>query len=65
MLQDIQRGRRTEIEFINGCVVNVARRLGIRAPLNALIVKKVHSITAGKIVPNPALLGPTLQAYRE
>ena len=32
------------------------------APLNAMIVETVHSITAGKIVPNPALLGPALQA---
>jgi 2-dehydropantoate 2-reductase len=62
MLQDIQRGRPTEIDFINGYVVSVARRLGVPAPLNAVIVETIHSITAGKIVPNPALLGPVLQA---
>ena len=62
MLQDIQRGRPTEIDFINGYVVSVARRLGVPAPLNAMIVETVHSITAGKITPNPALLGQALQA---
>lgn len=62
MLQDIERGRPTEIDFINGYVVNVARRFGVPAPLNAVIVETVHSITAGKTVPNPALLGPALEA---
>ena len=62
MLQDIERGRPTEIDFINGYVVNVARRFGVPAPLNAVIVETVHSTTAGKTVPNPALLGPALEA---
>jgi 2-dehydropantoate 2-reductase len=62
MLQDIERGRPTEIDFINGYVVNVARRFGVRAPVNAAIVETVHLITAGKIGPHPALLGPALQA---
>ena len=62
MLQDIQRGRPTGIDFINGYVVSVARRLRVPASLNAMIVETVHSITDGKIVPNPALLGPVLQA---
>jgi 2-dehydropantoate 2-reductase len=62
MLQDIERGRPTEVDFINGYVVNVARRFGVPAPLNAVIVETVHSISAGKIVPNPALLEPALEA---
>jgi 2-dehydropantoate 2-reductase len=62
MLQDIERGRPTEIDFINGYVVNFARRFGVPAPLNAVIVETVHSITAGKTVPKPALLGPALEA---
>jgi len=39
MLQDIRRGRRTEIEFINGYVVNMARQFGLDAPINATIVE--------------------------
>src|SRR5258708_38205279 len=42
MLQDIRRGRRTEIEFINGYVVNMARQIGLDAPINAAIVATGH-----------------------
>jgi 2-dehydropantoate 2-reductase len=34
MLQDVERGRRTEIDAINGAIVNQAQRLGLDAPLN-------------------------------
>ncbi|HZD42953.1 MAG TPA: 2-dehydropantoate 2-reductase, partial [Methanomicrobiales archaeon] len=37
MLQDIQRGRKTEIDFLNGAVVARARALGIPAPVNAVV----------------------------
>src|SRR5258708_38616841 len=44
MLQDIRRARRTEIEFINGYVVNMARQFGLDAPINAAIVETVHRL---------------------
>ena len=62
MLQDIRRGRRTEIEFINGYVVNVARQFGLDAPINDAIVETVRAITSGRLAPNPALLAQVLQA---
>jgi 2-dehydropantoate 2-reductase len=62
MLQDIHRGRRTEIEFINGYVVNVARQFGLDAPINAAIVETVHAITSGRVAPNPGLLAQVLKA---
>ena len=62
MLQDIRRGRRTEIEFINGYVVNMARQFGLDAPINAAIVETVHAITSGRLAPNPGLLAQVLQA---
>ena len=34
MLQDVERGRRTEIDAINGAIVNQAQRLGLDTPLN-------------------------------
>ncbi len=37
MLQDIQRGRRTEIDALNGAVVELGRRLGVPTPVNAVI----------------------------
>ena len=62
MLQDIRRGRRTEIDFINGYVVKMARQFGFDAPINAAIVETVHAITSGRLAPNPGLLAQVLQA---
>jgi len=39
MLQDRERGRRTEIEFINGAIVRHGRELGIETPWNEMIVE--------------------------
>ena len=42
VLLDIEAGRRSEIDFINGAVDRIARRLGSRAPVNAAIAALVH-----------------------
>ena len=39
MLQDVMRGRRTEVEHLNGYVAAEGRRLGVPAPLNAAVVE--------------------------
>jgi len=44
MLQDVRRGRRTEIEAINGAVVEEARRLGLSAPVNQELVRRIRAI---------------------
>jgi 2-dehydropantoate 2-reductase len=46
MLQDVQRHKRTEIDFINGVVVRQAQELGIAVPVNALLVDLVKTIEA-------------------
>jgi 2-dehydropantoate 2-reductase len=35
MLQDIERGRPTAIEVINGCILAYGRGVGIATPVNA------------------------------
>lgn len=62
MLQDFERGRITEIDFINGYVVNLGRQFGVPAPANAAVVETVRTITRRKIAPDPTLLGRILQA---
>jgi 2-dehydropantoate 2-reductase len=64
MLQDFERGRTTEIDFINGYVMNVGRQFGVPTPANAAIVKTVHAITRGQAAPDPTLLGRILEASR-
>ncbi len=56
MLQDIERGRTTEIDFVNGHVVRTGRAVGVPTPANAAIVDIVHAITRRELTPSPALL---------
>ncbi len=46
MLQDLERGRRTEIEFINGAIARHGRELGIATPWNDAVVEIIHGFEA-------------------
>ena len=56
MLQDVERGARTEVDVINGGVVAHAQRLGISANLNSRIVEMVHECEQGLRQPQIANL---------
>ena len=43
MWQDLSRGKRTEVDALNGAVVAEAVRLGLSAPHNAAITRFIHS----------------------
>lgn len=43
MWQDLARGFQTEVDAINGAIVDEAERLGLPAPLNRTIVRLIHS----------------------
>ena len=47
MLQDILRGRRTEIDAINGALVDKARALHVEAPVNEMLVCLVKALERG------------------
>ncbi len=51
MLQDVRRGRPTEIAYINGAVVREGRRLHIPTPLNLLLTRL---IAGGRMLKHPA-----------
>ena len=44
MLQDLERGRRTEIDFINGYVSRLAGEVGVLTPMNSAIADLVHQL---------------------
>lgn len=52
-LQDVLRGRRTEIEELNGFVVSEGKRLGVATPFNEAVVREVKSHEVGKLEPTP------------
>ncbi|MEI9952830.1 MAG: 2-dehydropantoate 2-reductase [Pseudomonadota bacterium] len=64
MLQDIERRRPTEIDFINGYVVDLGRQLGVSTPANAAIVETIRAISRGETAPGPTHLGRILEASR-
>lgn len=47
MWEDLQAGRRTEVDYINGEVVQLAQRLGSRAPVNAELVALIREAEKG------------------
>ncbi len=57
MAQDIGKGRRTEIEFMNGCIVDKGRALGIPTPAHEKLVDLVRRLERGEIGPASAHLG--------
>jgi len=51
MLQDLERGRKTEIDFINGYVVTLGHASGMLVSINAAITELVHQIERGVLQP--------------
>jgi 2-dehydropantoate 2-reductase len=60
MSDDLAAGRATEVDWINGEVVRLAKRLGQQAPVNARLCALVHAAEAA--VPRPNWSGPDLLA---
>jgi 2-dehydropantoate 2-reductase len=58
LLQDVLKGRRTEIDDLNGVVVAEGERLGIPTPINAAVVREIRRHGAGRLTPDPANLEP-------
>lgn len=48
MLQDLERGRPTEVDDFNGVLVERGAALGVPTPLNATLVALVHEIERGE-----------------
>ena len=42
MLQDIENGRKTEIDFLNGAIVKYAELVGVDVPVNRLLWRLLH-----------------------
>jgi 2-dehydropantoate 2-reductase len=57
MLQDLERGVKTEVDVINGGVVEKGREHGVETPLNSRVVELVHAMERGERRPGPDVFG--------
>ena len=58
MLQDVMKGRRTEIDYLNGFVAAEGRNVGIPTPFNDAVVAAFHAQPVGVLKPDPRNLEP-------
>jgi 2-dehydropantoate 2-reductase len=54
ILQDWRKGRRSEVDDINGHVVRTGERLGWHASVNEAVVELAHEIERGNLLPDPS-----------
>jgi 2-dehydropantoate 2-reductase len=53
MAQDVIKGRRSEIDYMNGLVVDKGREVGVPTPVSAAVVALMREIDAGTRKPSP------------
>lgn len=46
MLQDLERGRRTEIDYINGAIVAYGKKYGVKTPINFTVTALIKTLEA-------------------
>lgn len=44
MAQDVSAGRRTEIDYLNGAIVDMGRTHGVETPFNEAVVSLIHAL---------------------
>ncbi len=52
MWQDIEKGRKTEVDFVNGYVVRKGKEVGLRTPANEMVTRVIKEIEEGKRKPS-------------
>jgi 2-dehydropantoate 2-reductase len=51
MLQDLEKGKLTEVDAINGAVSDYGRKIGFPTPMNDKVVEIIHKIEKGELEP--------------
>lgn len=48
LLWDLENGRKTEVDYLNGYIEKKGKELGYETPVNSFLVKAIHEIESGK-----------------
>ncbi len=64
-LQDIERGLKTEADYITGCCVDRAREAGVSTPINAKVRKILKQMETGEVAPASDNISLLEQAARD
>ena len=64
MADDLAKGRKTEIDYLNGEVVALAQKLGRDAPINRRIIDLIRAAEAGSAPWDGAALRAELRRAR-
>jgi 2-dehydropantoate 2-reductase len=57
MAQDMRKGRRTEIQLMNGYIAEKGKLVGVSTPAHERITDIVTRVERGELQPSPANLG--------
>ena len=56
LAQDVAKGRRTEVDYLNGYVAQKGQEVGVPTPMNEAVVRIVKRVETGAVTPGPANL---------
>ncbi len=56
MLQDLKKGKKTEIDYLNGYVSKLGKELGIKTPINDEMTSLIKKIELNYLTPDISLL---------
>jgi len=62
MLQDLRRGRVTEIDYLNGAVATLGAQSGVKCPINAALTAIIKAMEAASLLPKKMLEAEPAQA---
>jgi 2-dehydropantoate 2-reductase len=60
-LQDVMKGRRTEVDALNGHVCRQGQQVGVKTPFNDAVVRLIHEHGVVTLKPDPKNLEPLIQ----
>ena len=62
MAQDVYKGRRSEIDFMNGLVAEKGREVGVPTPFNDAVIEAMRAVDAGTLPQAPDHVDRVLHA---